>query len=164
MLNVILNIVLLLSLGVCVFQDLKFRGIHIAVFPVILLIGLYFNHWMSWGWEDLLKSLLFLTVTISVLFAYLSLKNKQLVLLFKKYLGLGDVLFFIAILPLFSFRNFMLFFITGMIISMLLHMGLKSFQKQETIPLAGYLSIYLIGLMTYAMVNNNPSFFKMDMI
>jgi hypothetical protein len=148
----------------CVFQDLKFRGIHIAVFPVILLIALYFNFWMNWGWLDLIKSLSFLTVTLVVLFLYLSAKNKGFVPLFKQYLGLGDVLFFIAVLPLFSFRNFILFFITGMLASMLFHVLLSSFQTKKTIPLAGYLSIYLIGLITYAFVNTNPSFFKMDIL
>jgi multisubunit Na+/H+ antiporter MnhE subunit len=60
-------------------------------------------------------------------------------------IGLGDILFFFAITPLFKLRTFILFFIIGMISSLLLHLLANKFKKQENVPLAGYLSILLIS-------------------
>ena len=59
---------------------------------------------------------------------------------------MGDVLFFLAITPLFGSTNYVLFFITGMFLSALFH-GLISLKKKAgTIPLAGYLAMYLVAL------------------
>lgn len=164
MIDSILNIALVVGLVLCVIQDLKYRGIHIVLFPIILLLTLYSNYRMDLGWVDLLLSLTFLTVTIGILFLYIGLKESKMVNIFKKYLGIGDVLFFMAILPIFSFRNYILFFITGMILSMILHLLLNRFQKHTTIPLAGYLSVYTIVLMGYSAINSNPTFFKLNIL
>lgn len=154
--------ILLGILAVCVFQDLKHRGIHLLVFPIFLSVSLFLNFKMNWGWKDVWISSLFLTIVLIILFIYISLKNKKLVNIFQSHLGFGDVLFLICIIPLFSLRNFILFFIAGMIFSMVMHFLFQKFQKHKTIPLAGYLSILVFGLIVYSFFN--PSFLKMDIL
>ena len=61
-------------------------------------------------------------------------------------IGLGDVLFFLAITPLFNLKTYILFFIIGMIFSLVIHISVNAIKKQKTVPLAGYLSIILIVL------------------
>jgi len=157
----IFYIVTFLILIIFLFQDLKFRGINWFLFPLLLGITLFLNpSQLSPSYTQMLMSILFLTVNLLVLFIYVSLKNKRLINIFKTHFGIGDVLFFIAVIPLFSFRNFILFFITGMIVSMVLHLLLKHKQKKITIPLAGYLSAYLILILTINIFK--PNFLLID--
>jgi len=159
-----LHIVLILSLLFCVYQDVKDRTIHLVWFGLILITTLSINYLSGNNWIDSLFSMLFLIVNISVLFLYISFKNKKRINIFDKYLGLGDVLFFVTIIPMFSLRNFVLYFILGMIVSMILHLFFNRFQKHLTIPLAGYLSLFLISIESYSIISSNYSFLKIDVI
>jgi hypothetical protein len=161
---IVLHIVVLLGLFGCVYQDVKERTIHVLWFAVIFVATSLINYLLTNDWIDSLYSLLFLAVNISVLFVYVSIKNKRITNIFETHLGLGDVFFFIAIIPLFSVRNFILFFITGMLVSMVLHLAFNTFQKHLTIPLAGYLSLFLISILTYSFISSNYSFLKIDLL
>lgn len=61
-------------------------------------------------------------------------------------MGLGDILFFIAVIPFFSTHNFVLFFITGMIFSIVGFLIIKIFTETNLVPLAGLLALYMILL------------------
>lgn len=75
------------------------------------------------------------------------IKTKEPMTAMKESIGLGDILFLLAVIPLFQFRNYILFIITGMIFSLLLFLGVRFFKKMDTVPLAGYLSLFLIGIL-----------------
>jgi uncharacterized membrane protein YdjX (TVP38/TMEM64 family) len=96
---------------------------------------------------DDLKSLAFIGINFISIVAYFSIKKSKLQNPFKQYIGIGDLVFLIAVIPLFSFRNYMLFFISGMIFSLVLYAVFQNKGEQKTIPLAGYLSLYIIVLM-----------------
>ncbi|WP_143273623.1 hypothetical protein [Aquimarina sp. MAR_2010_214] len=96
---------------------------------------------------DSLKSLLFIGINFISIVAYFSIKKSKFQNPFKQHVGIGDLVFLIAVIPLFSFRNYMLFFISGMILSLVLYMIFQNKSKQKTIPLAGYLSLYIIIVM-----------------
>ncbi|MGV6862289.1 MAG: prepilin peptidase [Putridiphycobacter sp.] len=158
----LLNILLIALLILCIVQDWKYRGIHVLVFPILLALTISLNFLQEFNFLDLGFSLAFIGLNLLILVIYLSIKNKAFVNIFKSYLGIGDVLFFIAIAPLFSFRNYILFFISGMILSMILHLILGKFQKHDNVPLAGYLSMYvliLIGINYF-----NPNFLKVNLL
>lgn len=159
-----LHIVLLIGLLFCLYQDLKDRTIHLALFGVILVSTLALNYIIGNNWMNALYSSLFLGVNLLCLFIYVSIKQKKLVNIFNAHLGLGDVLFFLAIIPLFSLRNFILFFISGMLLSMLFHLILNKYQKHATIPLAGYLSLFLISIVLFSVLSSNYSVLKVDLI
>lgn len=104
----------------------------------------------------MLKSMAFLTCTSVGFMIYQTIKNKQLENPIDTSIGLGDILFFIAITPLFQIHNYIVFFISGLLISILLFVATKNLRKQPTIPLAGYLSLFLIicfGLKLSNLVN-----------
>jgi hypothetical protein len=126
----------------------------ITIFYSFLNGGIYIN--------EIIFSLFFLLVNILVLFVYVSLKLKKQTNIFKHYFGWGDLLFLIAIIPLFSTQNYILFFISGMLLSMLFHLTLNRFQKHLNIPLAGYLSLYLSALLVFAYFN--PSLLKSNLL
>jgi len=79
---------------------------------------------------------------------YFSIKNKGWVNPFQNMIGIGDLLFLVALVPFFTSRNYILFFVMGMIFSLILYGVIKSIYRIEnTIPLAGYLSIFMIGVL-----------------
>jgi len=164
MVNISLHIILIVGLLICVFQDIKDRGIHVLVLICIGLLTIVLNYKLNYNWSDIGYSVLFLSVNISILFIFLSVKNKKMINLFENYLGMGDVVFFLAVIPLFSFRNFILYFIVGMFISMFFHLVFNKFQNYDTIPLAGYLSIFLVFLLAYTLFSEQYSFLKIDLI
>jgi hypothetical protein len=65
--------------------------------------------------------------------------------LFKRYFGWGDVLFLLAITPLCTFREFILLFTAGTIITLALFGIGQLFKKRTTIPYAGYFSLAIIA-------------------
>lgn len=143
----ILNIsyaLLLISLIIIIFQDIKYRAIHIILPIVVLLFSVAINYFESTlQFQDILYNIIFVTINIGGLFIYFSIKEKRFFNPVNTMLGIGDILFFIAITPLFHLKAFILFFIVGLIFSLLIHLVINAFKKVETIPLAGYLAIFL---------------------
>ena len=76
----------------------------------------------------------------------MSIKNKQFLNPFENYFGLGDLLFYIAITPLFLLQKYVLFFILSMVFAVAMQFGLKKIMKHETVPLAGFSALLLIIL------------------
>ena len=87
---------------------------------------------------------IFFLITLSVLTIYMSIKNKKFLNPFQNYFGLGDLLFYIAITPLFLLQKYILFFILSMVFAVAMQLGLKKIIKQETVPLAGFSALFLI--------------------
>lgn len=128
------------------FQDVKNRSIHILLPILIFILAIVINYVSeTLALENILYNLLFILINIIGIVIYYSIKKKALVNPIDNTLGMGDVLFFIAVTPLFSFRTFILFFIVGLIFSLIIH-GIVYilFQKDKMIPLAGYLALFLI--------------------
>ena len=86
----------------------------------------------------------FFLITLGVLTIYMSLKSKQFLNPFQNYFGLGDLLFYIAITPLFLLQKYILFFILSMVFAVVMQLGLKKIIKQESVPLAGFSALFLI--------------------
>ncbi len=140
----IFHIALVLILVIAFYQDWKYRAISWLVFPVLLSVA-FVLFWLSQlALNTVVFNIVFLTVIIGSLFLYVSVKRRRWVNIFKADLGLGDVLFLVAICPLFSERNYILFFITGMLFSGLIHLFVFAWNKEVKIPLAGYLAGYII--------------------
>jgi len=162
MINYITHILLIVTLLICVYQDLKNRLVHVFVLISILALSLFQNYKLAWGWTEPLKSVLFLISVLTVGFVIHSIIKKKPLKDFYKYFGLGDLVFLFAVIPLFSYLNYGIFVISGIIFSILIHYAFYLIHKTKEIPLVGYLSIYLTGLLVYAFVN--PSFLKIDVL
>ncbi|WP_146193509.1 hypothetical protein [Flavobacterium sediminis] len=139
-----LFIAFVISLLFIFWQDVKFRHIHI-VLPVITFISAYFLS----GWHfKILKitviNLLFLVVTLGVLVLYMSGKKKQLLNPFTNYFGLGDLLFYIAITPLFLLHQYILFFVLSMIFAIVAQKIFRKYIQHNSVPLAGLSALLLL--------------------
>ena len=126
-------------------QDLKNRSIHIILPVLVFGIAVIINYLSAdLSFIDIAYNSAFILINIIGIVIYFSIKNKALINPIDTALGMGDVVFFIAITPLFSFRTYILFFIIGLVFSLIAHSVYTLFEKSKTIPLAGYLALFLI--------------------
>jgi len=128
-----------------VYQDTNRRTIHVILPVIVFLLALVINYYTSYlTLSSLWMNALFILINIAGLILYSSLKSRKIINPINKMLGIGDVLFFMAITPLFNLKPFILFFVLGLVFSLLIHLSYSLFKKVKTIPLAGYLALFLI--------------------
>ena len=144
------------------FQDFKYRAIHAVTIIGIGIAATILNYLEpKLTFFDMLQSISFLMITSIAFMIYHTLKNKEFQNPIDQSIGLGDVLFFVVITPLFQVHQYVLFFSIGLIISVVLFILSKSILKEQTIPLAGYLSFLLIICFGLKMLNIvNPFFLE----
>lgn len=142
-------VLLAIGLLVIVVQDVQERAISWWTIPWVLVAGLW-QAWTYpfWEWRWLVVNLLFVGIQWLGVSLYFSMKHRRWVDVTQHYLGIGDVLFFVAITPLFSPLHFCCFFI-GALLLILLGVGLYRLMgaSLKTIPLAGAMSG--LGLLYY---------------
>lgn len=160
-------ILLFVTLLFIAFQDLQHREVSVWLFPLLAVAStLFFFSQKDGVWQNIVMNILFVTVLISCLFLYISIKHLKVVNIFKAHFGLGDVLFLTAITPMFSISNMVIYVIFGMVFAILIHLLAQSFKRLsalETVPLAGYLSIFLTCILV-ADVFFSPSLFYTDLL
>lgn len=149
---VIIKTALLITLSLIFFQDYREREVWAFLLPVFAVLGsaLFFYQTTS---EVFLMTLFINLMVVGILlfsnylFARFVLKKS----LFKEALGLGDVLFFIAFALSFPTIAFINFFVFSLLFSLILQQLTslilkKNTQKCSRVPLAGYMSIFLLGV------------------
>jgi hypothetical protein len=160
MITGILHSIILVVLFIAFVQDWKFRAISWTIFPLLFgaTVTLFFINQQPW--QILCLNLLFIGLVFTALFLYIAIKRKKFVNLFRADLGVGDVLFLIGVAPLFWMQNFILFFITGMFFTAIFQLLINRWKPSQTIPLAGYLSLYLMVLSGIGYVLNIDLFYQ----
>ncbi len=150
----IITIALLSVFVIITIQDFKYRAIHAVTIIGIGIIAIILNYLEpQLTFFDVLKNIGFLVITSSAFMIYLTIKNKTFQNPIDQSIGLGDLLFLIVITPLFQVQQYILFFIIGLMISVVVFILSKSILKEQTIPLAGYLSFILIICFGLKMLN-----------
>lgn len=136
--------ILLLCLVLVFIQDIKYRKIHV-ILPIVIFAACFFV--IPVKKYDLLEILLFNTgfffITLGILTLYMSLKFKKFLNPFQHYFGLGDLLFYVAVTPLFLLKNYILYFILSLIFAILMQFVLKKIIREKTVPLAGFAALFL---------------------
>ena len=135
-------------LVLCFYQDVRHRGIHWFVFPLILA-GAFFVNWERFDLMVLAYNVGFVLFLLLGLTFYLTLKEGKLVNITKGYFSIGDILFLLALTPLFSIQWFVIFFTFGTILTLVFHLIALLIKPQKTIPYAGYMAIVCIGYLAF---------------
>lgn len=137
--------ILLFCLIILFIQDWKYRKIHLVLPLVIFAVSFFLIPVKKYDLAEIvLYNTIFFIITLGILTLYMSLKSKKFLNPFLHYFGLGDLLFYISIAPLFILKNYILFFILSLLFAILLQLGLKKFMKENTVPLAGFSALFLI--------------------
>lgn len=122
------------------FQDLKMRSVHWSLFPMLftcsIFIGIENIEIIQWGF-----SLLFLVTLMLSLTLYLTVRTGKLVNITNGFFSWGDILFLLAIIPVFDVSSYMLFFTFGTLLTLVLHVVTYLIKAQKTIPYAGYMAL-----------------------
>lgn len=125
------------TIGVIFYQDLKMRAIWWFLPPVLFAgLSLIFR-------ESLVvagMNIAFLATLLTALTIYVRIRFGSWNL-FRQYFGIGDALFLAAVSPMLPTTYFVWFFTAGTLCSLVAHLVVTAFRKQDTIPFAGYLCV-----------------------
>jgi len=138
----ILKIILLLSFGIILYQDVKERQVFWFLFPVVALCAgvLFYSGTMS---ELFLMAVLMNFAFVGFLLLAVFLYGRfRLKAPFLQVFGLGDVLFFFVVCCSFSTVSFIVVFICALFFSLVLHVCLSKGHRSDTVPLAGYMGLF----------------------
>lgn len=123
------------------YEDIKHRSVHWFWFPLIGVCSavlLYQNVSQTLFIESVLSNLVYISVLIGVIYVYATYKLKMKL---SETFGLGDGMLFTAFIFSFPRMSFLVVFVFGLVFSLVVHIILKK-SKTETVPLAGYMSLF----------------------
>lgn len=134
---------LLLTCFLSVFvQDWRERKVFWFLFPIIAIccgVLLYNKLYKSTFYITILINSLFNLMLLLIIAIYSKFKLKTSM---KNTFGMGDALLFFALAFSFSCVSYLILFVFGLVFSLTLHLFLKHKNKQDNVPLAGYLSLF----------------------
>lgn len=150
----LLFFILIIILIPVVIEDFRFRKISLIWLVIILITSALFQLNTNLHVYDIAANiflnLCIIAINYGILTLYFSLKNKRFINLGNQYLGIGDLIFLIAVSFLFSPLNFVCFVLFSLFFSLLYSLFVKLIfpDKFKTIPLAGLQSLFLFILLT----------------
>lgn len=133
---------LLLCLLIMLWQDWNYRRIHI-VLPILVFVCAFYLVYNTISYTNILFNMVFFGIVFAFLVTYMSIKAKAFLNPLQHYFGLGDLLFYIAIAPLFFLQQYAAFFILSMLFAILMQFLTKKYSKHNTVPLAGFSAMLL---------------------
>ncbi|MDP9080011.1 MAG: hypothetical protein M3O71_21505 [Bacteroidota bacterium] len=148
----VLKIAIELLLLLVFFQDLRERAVFWILFPVLALSFLSYrllrNDPVAAICQAALVNIGFIAVVFLLLTAYFSVKRRKWTNVTDGLLGLGDLLFLLALCFYFSILNFLLFYITSLILVLATWLIWRSVVKNSNeVPLAGLQAVLLAILL-----------------
>jgi peptidoglycan/LPS O-acetylase OafA/YrhL len=139
----------LLVLGAIAWEDLRMRSIHWWWLP-LLAVGLVLPVWLERGLHDQGPqagyNVTFLALQLGATFLLMMLRHRTWRTPLDRFIGLGDVLFFLVLALCMATPSFLLFLLSGLALCIpayLIMLRVRP-QAERTIPTAGFLAIYLM--------------------
>lgn len=150
----------MLSCALIAFQDIKERMVTWLLFPLVGL-ALALVYLMSTSFEQFYPFIMTNVLLISSIILVLFLYSKYIagVKFLNVSFGLGDLLFFYAFAFGFPTITFLILFVGSILFSLAVFVISKGKQKDKTIPLAGFMSIFLIMVITFSALPSAPSLY-----
>jgi len=145
----LVDIIAFLLLALLCYQDFKEKQVYWFIFPLLaatfaikgymqLDVNIYLNY--------ILLNMAFMVLNLALLTLYFSIKEKKILLITRRHIGWGDILFFAAVCFAMTTLNFIVFFVCGLLFSLVVASVLLILKKEEKrIPLAGILSFFMIA-------------------
>jgi len=149
-LHAVLLLLLVLSLAYIAYQDFRYRSVPVLVFGISFLLAIAVQY-QACGMDQLFMiqiSLNSLFIVLNLLIVIVYIKQIKKIPL-SSALGIGDIVFYLILIPLLSIPVFMYFHISSLLLILTLYPILKNTMSFHTraIPLAGLQACYLIILL-----------------
>ena len=129
------------------YQDFRHRSVNIWIFIGLFISAIIYRTAFVGIWYFLKTSclnVLVIAIQLAFLGLYFSLKTKTRVNILDKYIGLGDIVFFVIAACFFPVIKFTYFLVISETAALASYSVLRFFFKQEeTIPLAGAQAVCL---------------------
>jgi hypothetical protein len=122
----------------------KYRAVHWLLFPLLLCVSIGLK-WNVISLNDWMLNTLLLIFLLGSLTLYLTFRKGKLINITNGFFSWGDILFLVAIIPLFETFNYLFFFTFGTMIVLLIHVLAHILKPQPTIPYAGYMGLVTIA-------------------
>lgn len=136
-----LKLLLISLFFIILYQDYKDRLVYWFLYPLVGVLALAVQHFIL-PFNSILvnvgTNLILISFLLAVSYVYTRLRRIE----FKSSFGLGDVLFFIFISCTFATISFLVLFVFSLFFSLLMHFVLSAKNKEKTVPLAGYMSLF----------------------
>ncbi len=155
------KVLLILCLAYIALQDFKERKVFWFLFPLAMAcFGLmHFTKTANIGVFLYQVGINWLSVSLVILILFLYTRWIAKKAFLNHSLGLGDILFFLALGLGFPPLTFTILFAGAILFSVLIFISLKSRLKWQTVPLAGLMSTYIIFIISYSLVFNSPDLY-----
>ncbi len=149
--------------GSIFFQDIKERLVSWFLFPLLaIFLGFVFYDTVATPYFFILSvvtNMALVTLIVLILFGYAKFILK------KKFIdhsfGMGDLLFFYAMAVGFPSVTFIVLFAGGIFFSLLLFLALKKRRAMATVPLAGYMALYIAIVLAGSFFIQSPSLYTL---
>jgi len=135
-------------------QDIKGRAVYWILFPLLAIV-LFCSHALRAGslsllWLPALINSGFVVLQLVLVTVYFSVRQKRLVNIVDRLLGLGDIFFLLSIAFYLSIINFLFFYIISLITSLFVWVIWQMIAERKTkhIPLAGLQAMLFILFLT----------------
>ncbi|MFC5044446.1 prepilin peptidase [Aquimarina hainanensis] len=144
-----LKALILIHLIVISYQDIKAREVYWFLFPALAAL-LGWSHYQHSLFIHFINAVGINIAMVSVILGILYLYN--VLIIKKKFLeevfGLGDVLFLYAVAIGFPTISFLVILVFSIFFSLILWIAVKRFSSENTAPLAGFASLFLLILLS----------------
>jgi uncharacterized membrane protein len=141
--------ILLTALLLIIFyQDMRHRAVMWVLFPVLFCLSIWYDY-KNLQWDNLLFNVAFIVFLLGALTLYVSIRQKKLTAIWQGFFSWGDILFIVAITPLFEIFQYIYFFTFGTLLVLLLHVLFVRYSKNKTVPYAGYLSLITLLFLAF---------------
>jgi hypothetical protein len=148
---IFLKILLLLSLFFIAYEDFRYRAISLYAIVTLLALAVTYSFLLQnikMAIQSVLINLVIITFQFALTWIYFIVFQRHRKGFLNKKLGVGDLLFYIPVLFLFSPLNFIFFHILSLSLVLCGFALYKAFVKPvKTIPLAGGLSVIFSGVL-----------------
>lgn len=156
----LLKIILIITLITIFFQDVKERKVYWFLFPIVACSTAYLclaTTIFEVFWRTTLVNLCVIAIIFLVLHLYAKYKLKTTL---NEVFGLGDALLFIGFCVAFPVASFIVFFVFALLFSLVLHVVLKHKMEVQTVPLAGYMSVFLLIVYAFHWIGFIPNLYS----
>jgi hypothetical protein len=134
-----------------IYQDFCSRSVIWYLFPLMGVLGIINTYLHTCSWEQTfiygIINAGFALLQFVILKLYFSLKGNGNSRLINEKIGMGDILFVFAACFFFSPVNFILFYCCSLLFAIILHLLSLKIRAKEfalTVPLAGWMAVFLI--------------------
>lgn len=154
-----------------IYQDFKDRAVVWFLFPLIAILSSITQFFVGKStklfFQGVFFNIAFLLIQFTLLYLYFVIKDKKMKINFKEKIGLGDILFLLAICFLLSPFNFIAYYIISLFMSLVVYLFYlllpsASNKQPQSIPLAGLQSFFLFITLIVDCLYNDFTIFNDD--